>query len=294
MEWILDGSTVVATVLGAGTPAGTFSTSWTETTIADGSHTLAAKATRAGQSTSSPTINITVITDFAKVATANGGTVVASVQSDLGITIGTGVSAWADQSGNGNNYSQATGSKQPARNAAALNGFATVQTDGIDDQLDAASINMAAPGSTPFCYYIVARTLTWTSGKGFCGNTSGTAAGVLSMQVATPALSMYCGSNVNNNSGAAVNTWCRFVVQFTNSTGDFLRAGASTVTGANAGNSDPSAGFTIGAYFSGSAQFGKIEIASHMILTGTYAMGAGAIAALDSAVALKYGGLVTL
>jgi hypothetical protein len=50
------------------------------------------------------------------------------LRSDLGITIGTGVSAWADQSGNGNNVVQATGSKQPTYSAsdAAFNGQASL------------------------------------------------------------------------------------------------------------------------------------------------------------------------
>jgi hypothetical protein len=35
------------------------------------------------------------------------------LRADLGVTIGTGVSSWADQSGNGNNVTQGTGAKQP-------------------------------------------------------------------------------------------------------------------------------------------------------------------------------------
>jgi hypothetical protein len=36
------------------------------------------------------------------------------LRADVGITLATGVSAWADQSGSGNNAAQATGSKQPS------------------------------------------------------------------------------------------------------------------------------------------------------------------------------------
>lgn len=36
------------------------------------------------------------------------------LRADMGITIGTGVSAWADQSGNGFDFSQGTGANQPA------------------------------------------------------------------------------------------------------------------------------------------------------------------------------------
>ena len=46
------------------------------------------------------------------------------LRADLGVTIGTGVSAWADQSGTGDankNVTQATGSKQPTLNASDAN-----------------------------------------------------------------------------------------------------------------------------------------------------------------------------
>ena len=54
MEWVLDPSganTVVATVTGAGTPPGTFSTTWTPTGVSDGAHTLVARATNGAGST---------------------------------------------------------------------------------------------------------------------------------------------------------------------------------------------------------------------------------------------------
>lgn len=43
-------------------------------------------------------------------------------RADLGVTIATGVSQWADQSGNGNHLVQAVGGSQPTVSANALNG----------------------------------------------------------------------------------------------------------------------------------------------------------------------------
>jgi hypothetical protein len=50
------------------------------------------------------------------------------------ITISTGVSVWADKSGNGRNAAQATGGKQPAYNAT-INGKNVVTFQGTDDTM---------------------------------------------------------------------------------------------------------------------------------------------------------------
>lgn len=54
------------------------------------------------------------------------------------ITISTGVSVWADKSGNGRNAAQATGSKQPAYNAT-INGKNVVTFQGTDDTMQIAA-----------------------------------------------------------------------------------------------------------------------------------------------------------
>jgi hypothetical protein len=61
------------------------------------------------------------------------------LRSSLGITIGTGVSAWADQSGYGNNFVQATGGLQPTY--TAVNGNFNGQP----------SVNPVAAGSVLTC-----------------------------------------------------------------------------------------------------------------------------------------------
>lgn len=53
------------------------------------------------------------------------------LKADTGVTLsGPSVTAWADQSGLGNNYAQATGGKQPTVTSSAINGLPAVTFDG--------------------------------------------------------------------------------------------------------------------------------------------------------------------
>lgn len=56
------------------------------------------------------------------------------------ITIDTGVSVWADKSGNGNNAVQATAASQPSIVSTGLNGLDVFSLDGVDDSLEIASL----------------------------------------------------------------------------------------------------------------------------------------------------------
>jgi hypothetical protein len=59
------------------------------------------------------------------------------LKADAGVTVATGVSQWNDQSGNGNNVSQATAANQPGYNTVTnlVNFNPTLSYDGVDDQL---------------------------------------------------------------------------------------------------------------------------------------------------------------
>lgn len=88
------------------------------------------------------------------------------LRGDLGITIGTGVSAWADQSGNGNNASQATGSKQPTLKLSdpAYGGQATLSfASGSAQSMTLAALLPAEP----FTAYVVGESTSGASQQEF-------------------------------------------------------------------------------------------------------------------------------
>lgn len=83
---------------------------------------------------------------------ALGAKLVAWWRADLGITIATGVSAWADQSGNGRTLLQATPGAQPARIAAGTPaGGPCLRFDGVDDFLLTAGFTLNQPEHVIVC-----------------------------------------------------------------------------------------------------------------------------------------------
>ena len=80
------------------------------------------------------------------------------LDSDLGITLnGSNVSAWADQSGNGNHVTQGTAGSQPAYTTNAVNGHAELNFDGADDRLSGPAIS-AVLSAAAWTVWIVALT----------------------------------------------------------------------------------------------------------------------------------------
>jgi hypothetical protein len=68
-------------------------------------------------------------------------------RADMGITLVSGVvSAWADQSGNGNHLTQTTAAHRPSYTAshADWNGRPAVSLDGVDDHLRSAAVSLGA------------------------------------------------------------------------------------------------------------------------------------------------------
>lgn len=81
--------------------------------------------------------------------------------NELGLANGATVSSFTDQSGNGNNFSQATSSQRPIYNTGVLNGLPVVTFDGVNDVLRSGSI--AALESANLTYFLVFQRATMTS-----------------------------------------------------------------------------------------------------------------------------------
>ncbi len=154
-----------------------------------------------------------------------------AVRADLGITIGTGVSAWADQSGNHVDFTQGTGSAQPAFSASAINGQPSVLGDGTNDKLT-ATMARVAPGTQPFYLWFLMRQVSWTLNDQIYNDGSA----VLFQGAVTPNLRINNAINSTENTAATIGSFKFIEAYFSNSIADYLQVGATAVTGVSAGN----------------------------------------------------------
>jgi YD repeat-containing protein len=95
------------------------------------------------------------------------------LRADAGVTLNSfgGVGAWADQSGQGNNATQATDSQSPLLVEGALNGKAVLQFDGSNDFL---STSYTGPQNDEVTLFVVARAESLAHYKGLlCFGTTG-------------------------------------------------------------------------------------------------------------------------
>lgn len=73
------------------------------------------------------------------------------LRADKGVSLnGSSVTAWADLSGNGRDFSQGTASKQPTINATGLGGRPAVVFDGVNDIVSAAGLSALTTSADTF------------------------------------------------------------------------------------------------------------------------------------------------
>lgn len=76
------------------------------------------------------------------------------LRGDLGITTATGVSAWADQSGKGNHFTQATGANQPALVASNIGGQPGLRFNGTSHKMAGPTGSSIFSASSAWMYLV--------------------------------------------------------------------------------------------------------------------------------------------
>lgn len=185
--------------------------------------------------------------------------------ADLGITIGTGVVAWANQGPTGVNgdLSQATGPLQPALSAAALSGKNTVVFDGADDFMTFAALDLPDPDITPTWFWIVFRQITWTIADAVFG--AGGTTNMRLFQGSSVSGNMRISNGISGaeNTGAPIGSFVRAEALFGNTATDYLKLGSSLGAAAAAGGNNPVLGqFVLGAYTIAGVGAANIELAA--------------------------------
>jgi hypothetical protein len=290
MDWLLDGVTVVATVVGVGTPAGTYSTTWTPTGVTDGAHTLTARATRSAQAATSAGITVNMGEVLHTLVTSV--TCLRAWQSDFQVHDAGGLlcDSWTDQK-SAVAALQGTGGNQPAIVANAVGTRTAIRTDGSNDFLRDATLDLNAPATVPTFIWAVLTQRTWVASK--TPLSSGTTLATTSLTTpgagASPQLVAFnAGAVPPVNSGAVLLTPTRVEAYYHNTTGDYLKLGSVVTTGTALGNSNPAAGFNMGAVSTG-AQAAACDFYAVLVFSG---LPSGAeLSALSAAAAAMYPGV---
>lgn len=183
-------------------------------------------------------------------------------RSDLGITMGTGVKIWADQSGGGHDLVQNTGTLQPALITNQLNGFSALRFDGVDDCMQTLLFTYGPP-ATIFAVFKVRAYANMTS----IYDGSVTFTGTLRMQPASPSVVTYAGVNLFDATNLPLAAYTLSTVIFNGASSVIQFGNVAQTTGDTGAN--PIGGFTLGSRtdFVDNSQIDVVEI----IITNTAA-----------------------
>lgn len=182
---------------------------------------------------------------------------VANWDAQLGITIGTGVSIWADQSGNGNSLVQASTTRQPAFSGSGTTSMVTF--DGVNDSMKAIfTLNQ------PYTVYAVMKQLTWV-GTRYLWDGTVVGQGGMIQHTSTPIITQYSGAFGGDNADLTLNT-VKVICAVYNNASSTLSVNDGTKATGTIGTANPS-GFTLGSNSSliGATNIGVQEIAVYNI-----------------------------
>lgn len=183
------------------------------------------------------------------------------VKSDVGITLnGSNVSAWADQSGNGNNLTQAVAVSQPAYVANQINGYGSVQFDGINDSLKSNSFTLNQPETI----FIIYKNPSFLSG-GYIFDGFGADTGGYFQYASSPNLYMYAGGSFYPITGL-IGSYFLATVIFNGASSKHQKNNVAEETG-NASTRNMG-GLLLGAYAGGAGYNGNPHIAEVIVMSG--------------------------
>jgi hypothetical protein len=197
------------------------------------------------------------------------------------------VASWPDL-GPGGFTLTAVGAAQPTWSATGgPNSEPSVLFDGANDVMSNALLDRPAPGTQVSFFWGVLRAVTWGPADSFWS--AGVGASFLRVFQASGSPNTLQANQVfgNLHGGFTLGSYKRFEALFSNSTSDYVKAGAfAPSTGTNTGNDDPAAGFQIAAA-PNIASFGNIEVCEFWIFSAEPSPAQKA--ALDAYVTARYG-----
>ena len=194
------------------------------------------------------------------------------------VTLDTGVSVWADKSGNGRNASQSTGNNQPIYTAGGLNGKNVLTFDGTNDTMPTASFTQNQP-STMFA---VVQVLNTSGSINFIDGFGVNRAAIF--RRVTNNWTAFAGAELVGSTSTDTN-WHTFSAVF-NTTSSLLRVDGTQIASGNVGSQNVTTGLSLGSY-NGTSGYLNGSIAEVLFYGGV--LTASQIAAVETHLQKKWG-----
>lgn len=153
------------------------------------------------------------------------------------------VTTWTDLSGQGNNATQATGSRKPTYKTAILNSLPVVRFDGVDDYLANASLVLAQPATI---FVVVQQSGGSIDYRILYDGTTSTTVMALTYVVSTTKWSAYGGTAFVGQSGTTGSNVPKCVSSIYNGASTEIRINGGTAATGNGGSQGWTGGFTLG------------------------------------------------